>query len=303
MAPADRPPVPERSGGQPGQRAAATDMPPPWLRRGSAPVIPPADDDQEIWLLSYSDMVTLLFAVFVMLLAITTLKDQLPKEPAPAAAATARTEPAPPQPPQPPQYEEEREEPPPSLPPPRQPPDPRPHLNPGEVAVESPSSIGERWRDRVTALGLPEGVAVKVQQNRVAIEIGDAILFASGQAELSKEGQALLGRLVPLVSAMPGELLVEGHTDSIPIASARFPSNWELSAARAAAVVRMLVEAGIAPGRMAAVGYADTKPLAAGSDPASLARNRRVTLSIQAVEGPKDTLAPPAAPAAAGSPP
>lgn len=293
MAPADRPPVPDRSGGQPGHRAAATDMPPPWLRRGSAPVIPPADDDQEIWLLSYSDMVTLLFAVFVMLLAITTLKDQLPKEPIPAAAATARTEPAP----QPPQYGEEREEIAPPVPP-RQPPDRRPHLNPGEVAVESPSSIGERWRDRVTALGLPEGVAVKVQQNRVAIEIGDAILFASGQAELSKEGQVLLGRLVPLVSAMPGELLVEGHTDSVPIASARFPSNWELSAARAAAVVRMLVEAGVAPGRMAAVGYADTKPLAAGSDPGSLARNRRVTLSLQAEEGPKEAGSP-----QAGSPP
>lgn len=287
MAPADRP----SSGGQAGSRPAATDMPPPWLRRGSAPVIPPADDDQEIWLLSYSDMVTLLFAVFVMLLAITTLKDQLPKEPTPTAAAATRTVPAPSL-----LLEDERAEPPPTSSP--SPPDPRPHLNPGEVAVDSPSTIGERWRDRVAALGLPEGVAVKVQQNRVAIEIGDAILFASGQAELSKDGQALLGRLVPLVAAMPGDLLVEGHTDSVPISSARFPSNWELSAARAAAVVRMLVDSGIPPRRLAAVGYADTKPLAAGNDPASLARNRRVTLSIQAEEGPK-----PAAPPPAGSPP
>ena len=129
---------------------------------------------------------------------------------------------------------------------------------------------------------MPAGVAIQVQQNRVGIEIGAAILFASGQAELSAEGRAVLTRLVPALAATPGELVVEGHTDAVPIASARYPSNWELSAARAAAVVRMLIDAGLPAQRLSAVGFADTRPLAEGTDAASLARNRRVTLTLQA---------------------
>ncbi|WP_245986579.1 OmpA/MotB family protein [Azospirillum thermophilum] len=273
-----------RGGRPPG--LSASDMPPPWQRRPTTSTLPQGDDDQEIWLLSYSDMVTLLFAVFVMLLAITTVKDQLPKTPPPPAQDV------------------------PSLPAVEQvpierdlvPPDPRPRLNPDQVAVESPEALGRRWRDRLTALGVPEGVRVRVQQNRVGIEIGDAILFASGQAELSREGRWLLARLAPLIVATPGDLLVEGHTDSVPIATARFPSNWELSAARAASVVRLLVEAGLPAGRIAAIGYADTRPVSPGSDPASRARNRRVTLSIQAEE-PPPAPSPASRATGAGSPP
>lgn len=232
-----------------------------------------ADEDQEIWLLSYSDLVTLLFSVFVMLLAITTLKDQLPTTPLPPESpavtvpAVALEEPMVPAEPQPVPVRDDR-----------------PRLESDQVAVEAPEPLVDRWRARLAALGVPPGVAVSVRQNRVGIVIGDAILFATGQVELSAPGRSLLRRLLPVLLAAPGDIVVEGHTDATPTSSGRFPSNWELSTARASSVVRTLSELGVPARRLSAVGYADTRPIAAGRDPVSNARNRRVAISLQANE-------------------
>ncbi|MGF6634240.1 hypothetical protein OKW38_002925 [Paraburkholderia sp. MM5496-R1] len=78
-----------------------------------------------------------------------------------------------------------------------------------------------------------------------------------------------------------GNVLVEGHTDSVPISTAKYASNWELSSARAGAVVRYLVERGIEPHRLAAIGRADNFPLVAGNDAAARAANRRVAIVVQ----------------------
>lgn len=239
-----------------------------------------AEEDQEIWLLSYSDLVTLLLSVFVMLLAITTLKDQLPTTPQPetpaiALHATATTPPLfdEPQPVMVPQ---------PAPPEPTRPPDPRPRLDDDEVAVTAPDLVAARWREALVKLGVPPSVAVDVRQNRVGIVIGDGILFAPGQADLTPGGDGLLRRLAPTLAATRGEVVVEGHSDSTPISNRRYPSNWELSGSRAASVVRRLIELGLPPDRLSAVGFADTRPLTTGGDPASLARNRRVAITIQA---------------------
>lgn len=239
-----------------------------------------AEEDQEIWLLSYSDLVTLLLSVFVMLLAITTLKDQLPTTPQPETPAVALHTATP----LPPLFDEPEPAvvPQPALPEPTQPPDPRPRLDEGEVAVTAPDLVAARWREALAKLGVPPSVAVDVRQNRVGIVIGDGILFAPGQADLTTGGDGLLRRLAPTLAATRGEVVVEGHSDSTPIGNRRFPSNWELSGGRAASVVRRLIELGLPADRLSAVGYADTRPLSAGSDPASLARNRRVAITIRA---------------------
>jgi len=76
-------------------------------------------------------------------------------------------------------------------------------------------------------------------------------------------------------------VLIEGHTDNLPIRTAQYPSNWELSAARAARVLRYLVQkGGISPHRLTAVGYADTRPLVPNTTPANRAQNRRVDIAI-----------------------
>jgi chemotaxis protein MotB len=116
----------------------------------------------------------------------------------------------------------------------------------------------------------------------VEIGINAKILFNAGDATLLPESLGVLGRIAEVLRAAPaGNILVEGHTDSTPISNAKFASNWELSSARAGAVVRYLVERGIEPHRLAAIGRADNFPLVAGNDPASRALNRRVVLIVQ----------------------
>lgn len=253
---------------------------PAWMGDATRPAGPSPDDDQEIWLLSYSDLVTLLFSLFVMLTAITAVKDQLPAAP----------------PPEPPVAVVEASEQP-SLPPPpaptaaKAPPiDAGPRLRADEIAVEAPEPLSERWLRRLATLGAPAGVTVQVRDDRIGIDIGAAILFPTGQAELSDDGRRLLAKLIPALAAAPGDIMVEGHADPAPLTGGgRYPSNWELSAARAAAVVRALIVLGLPPERLAAVGYADTKPLTMKTDPESLARNRRVTLSLRpGALGPDD---------------
>ncbi|WP_322092651.1 OmpA/MotB family protein [Paraburkholderia bannensis] len=114
------------------------------------------------------------------------------------------------------------------------------------------------------------------------IGINAKILFNAGDAALLPDSFGVLGRIAGVLAQVPdGNILVEGHTDSTPIANARYASNWELSSARAGAVVRYLVERGVEPHRLAAIGRADNFPLVAGTDPASRALNRRVTIVVQ----------------------
>ncbi len=279
MEPSDRPPLDRPSSDRP-SLDHASEIESALMGRARMPAAN-ADEDQEIWLLSYSDLVTLLLSVFVMLLAMTTLKDQLPTKPMPPDAPAVGVA-APPPSERPPLFDDA-----PPLPPlieSPEPPDPRPRLNPDEVAVTAPERLAQRWRERLTELGAPTAVTVSVQQNRVAISIGDAILFAPGQAELTPPGHAILRRLAATLIAARGDIIIEGHTDVTPVANQRFPSNWELSGARASSVVRRLIDLGVPATRLSAVGFADTRPLGPGGDPASLARNRRVAISLQADE-------------------
>jgi chemotaxis protein MotB len=114
------------------------------------------------------------------------------------------------------------------------------------------------------------------------IGINAKILFNAGDAALLPDSFGVLSRIAGVLAQVPnGNILVEGHTDSTPIANARYASNWELSSARAGAVVRYLVERGVEAHRLAAIGRADNFPLVAGTDSASRALNRRVTIAVQ----------------------
>lgn len=123
-------------------------------------------------------------------------------------------------------------------------------------------------------LRIPEGVRLRVE---------DRLLFPTAEAELTEEGLALVtGRLRELVERYPGEVSVEGHSDSRPISTERFPSNWALSSGRAIAIVEALVATGVGPARLRAVGLADTRPLESNDTADGRARNRRVEVTIQA---------------------
>ncbi len=128
---------------------------------------------------------------------------------------------------------------------------------------------------------LGDNVDVVVNDKSVSLRINSEILFDSGEAQLSLGGLEILQRLARTLKDSPHAITIEGHTDAIPIRSARFPSNWELSSARAGSVVRYLEANGIASRRLRAVGYADTRPLAQNNTAANRALNRRVELMLE----------------------
>ncbi len=131
--------------------------------------------------------------------------------------------------------------------------------------------------------GFSSNVHTSVEKRGLVIRVlTDSLLFPSGQATLIRQALPLLseiGRLVNLDRAHP--VAVEGNTDDEPIQSATFPSNWELSTARASMVVRDLITTGVAAQRMSASGYADLRPIASNANAQGRARNRRVEIVLQ----------------------
>ncbi len=109
----------------------------------------------------------------------------------------------------------------------------------------------------------------------------DEVLFPSGSAVLQTRGKKILTTLMPTLKNLPNRISVDGHTDSVPISTNRYPSNWELSTDRATGVLRFLTPK-IPVGRISATGYADTRPLRAGNSKAARAANRRVEIVVLA---------------------
>lgn len=126
-------------------------------------------------------------------------------------------------------------------------------------------------------------IVVRQTPFAIEVEIQTDLLFTSGQAKLSASAQVILMRLANVVKKFPNPIRVEGHTDNVPIRSADFLSNWELSAARAATVVHLLMSAGVSPQRMSVIGLSEYRPLADNNDEKGRNRNRRVQLIIPAL--------------------
>jgi chemotaxis protein MotB len=108
------------------------------------------------------------------------------------------------------------------------------------------------------------------------------MLFESGSARLSREALKALRNVILIVKPLPNMINVEGHTDNVPISTISFPSNWELSAARAASVVHYFAKLGVASERMAAIGYGEFRPLSSNATAEGRKNNRRVNLLIMA---------------------
>lgn len=229
-------------------------------------------EDEHAWLTTYTDMVTLLLTCFIMLISVATFTSS---KQAPAVV-----------PPNPERADHAA-------------PSESPLLDPPAPAAEAPlvrvpdalflRQRPQTWsarmsRDLQRFVGMspvPGGMTVETAETVVTVRLTDSLLFPSGEVEIAPEGLALLHELAPLLQASPARVEVQGHTDSVPISSWLFPSNWELSAVRAAAVVRGLVQSGMSPNRLSAAGYADTRPLADNDDEAGRRSNRRVELVLR----------------------
>lgn len=132
-------------------------------------------------------------------------------------------------------------------------------------------------------------VKVRRQKDWIEVEIKSSILFPSGRSELSEASLPVLSKIADKLKPFESTINVEGFTDNVPIHTTAFPSNWELSAARSASVVRLFASLGIEPERMAAIGYGEHRPVAGNDTEAERSKNRRVVLIIKSGKIPRFT--------------
>ena len=123
-------------------------------------------------------------------------------------------------------------------------------------------------------------VYVKKNDLWIEVEIKSSVLFASGRSDLSNESRPILKELSKVLAQYNNQIQVEGFTDNFPIMTKVFPSNWELSASRAASVVHLLSKAGIDPKRLSAVGYGEYRPIASNETAVGRSKNRRINIIV-----------------------
>ena len=239
-------------------------------------------ENHERWLVSYADFITLLFAFFVVMYSLSSvnegkyrvLSDSLVaafrnvqiNTSGPQVAAGAVAAPVLPQaglkPLVPPRNarEEERK----------------------RQAREKMREMAKEILGVLAPLVREGKVSVTEGLKGITVEINASVLFPVGEARLQPAAAKALRAVAEVTAAADFPIVVEGHTDPTPIATPQFPSNWELSGARASSVVRLFADAGVAPQRLTATGYGEQRPVSSNDTPEGRARNRRVTILIEA---------------------
>ena len=214
----------------------------------------PAEEKDNSWLISFVDILSLLITLFVLLLSFSHMTRHARPQNVPIATAGQS---------------------------------PAPQL----VAASKMAAPLPPAPEAVPTLSIPKNIKNMVDVVATATEINlvikDDVLFAEGSAELTSLGRSVLDGIAQILKQNNYPVSVEGHTDNVPIHTAQFPSNWELSSYRATNVARYFIRSGVANERLRAIGYADTHPVAANDSEAGRVRNRRVSLVIQ-VKQPSD---------------
>jgi len=130
--------------------------------------------------------------------------------------------------------------------------------------------------------GLGNSIQVRSDVSSITISLQDNLLFDSGSADLKPGSQDVLAAVATALGGLPNQIRVEGHTDNVPVNNPEFPTNWELSATRASRVLRVLLATGdLKPSQMFLAGYGDTRPIADNATPEGRALNRRADIVIE----------------------
>lgn len=247
-------------------------------------------ENHERWLVSYADFITLLFAFFVVMYALSSVNEGKYRVLSDSLVNAFRNIPinasghsmnaqslAPPLPVQ---------------------------INPRRNARAEEAQRLARERARQVAGSVASAldplvragmVRVSEGPKGITVEISSSVLFRSGDAALDPGVVPLLRNVGGVLGRSEFAITVEGHTDTTPISNAQFASNWELAAVRAATVVRLFVESGVLAQRLTASGYGEQRPLESNDSPEGRARNRRVAILIESLapEAPVDPAAAP----------
>jgi chemotaxis protein MotB len=225
-------------------------------------------ENHERWLISYADLITLLFAFFVVMYAISSVNESKYKVFSASLGSAfggpgAQTNGA----------------------------DPQSLLDVPNPLLRRQNETLVREREQMKSLAqdlmrtlaplVREG-KVRVTQNSrgVSVDINASVLFDPGEAVLTPDSREALTSIAEVLKNDAHAIQVEGHTDNTPISNSAFPSNWELSSVRASAVVRLFADVGVPSARLTAVGVAANEPVATNQSPEGRARNRRVAVTI-----------------------
>jgi len=222
-----------------------------------------------MWMATFSDMVTLLLAFFVMLLSFSTIQEAKFHDAVSSLQGAFGVMKSPPT-----------------------------VIQMNEVI--QPQADTNEWQEMLYEMqqiqqimaqeGLQDDVQLEIEKEGVSIQISTPLLFDPARATIRGASHDLLAKLSDALAEVDTEIQVEGHTDNVPISSAQFPSNWELSSARATAVLKYLVDNGVPPGRLAAVGYGEFRPIEPNETPAGRRRNRRVEIFVRRTDALARTL-------------
>jgi chemotaxis protein MotB len=139
----------------------------------------------------------------------------------------------------------------------------------------------ERIRRMIAAMGLEGKISTMLSNRGLVISVKDTVLFPVGAVDLTPGAQQMMMSVANILADMPNAIRIEGHTDTVPIHTARFYSNWELSTTRATNVLQFLIQsAGLPPQRLSAAGYGEYKPAVPNTSDRNRALNRRVDIVL-----------------------
>lgn len=237
---------------------------------------PEEHENHERWLVSYADFITLLFAFFVVMYSISSINEGKYKilsdslvgvfnqvdravKPIPIGDERPRTTESDVS-----QVQDLS----------------GPSSTSGAPAFDPLERIAQSMRETFGELIANEQLTIRGNELWIEIELNSSLLFPSGDALPNDQAFQLIDKVAAILAPYDNPIHVEGFTDNLPISTSQFPTNWELSAARAGSVVRMLAAQGVAPSRLAAVGYGEFQPVADNSTAEGRARNRRVILVV-----------------------
>ncbi|WP_087503254.1 flagellar motor protein MotD [Pseudomonas sp. SID14000] len=233
-------------------------------------------ENHERWLVSYADFITLLFAFFVVMYSISSINEGKYKVISQALLGVfndpersmkpipiGEERPLSVRPAEPLVKDSEQTE-----------------AGLGATSVDPLKTISDDVRDAFGDLINSDQMTVRGNELWIEIELNSSLLFDSGDAMPSDKAFAIIEKVAGILKPFANPVHVEGFTDNLPIRTAQYPTNWELSSARAASIVRLLAMEGVNPARMASVGYGEYQPVASNDTAEGRARNRRVVLVI-----------------------
>jgi len=236
-------------------------------------------DNVDRWIVSYADFVTLLFAFFVVMYAMSSINEGKYRVLSDTLVAAFKNPPKSIEPVQvgKPIKDSVGTQNTVGIPKPIRVEPPKPNIQKQQMA-----KLAKRVSDSLRPLINQKHIKVTHNASWVEVEINTAILFSSGSAELEIEAGEPLEKLAKILQKLPNYIDVEGHTDNLPISNAIYPSNWELSAARAASVVHLFVKKGVEPEKLSAIGLGEFRPVTANTSITGRRQNRRVKVVILA---------------------